>query len=92
MPVKDILGSKPTKQKWDGTSKTGFVLVSQNHPPRECGNCRFYKHDACHNKQVMSDPDIPDRKNRLNEDGSISVNDKECCNFFKKKGNLWLLF
>jgi hypothetical protein len=80
--VEDVLDSST---KWDGTSGTGFVTLEESGLPRQCSRCRFYEDDNCHNPNVMADEEIPDREDRLNEDGTIHVNDTDCCNFFSTR-------
>lgn len=64
-----------------GTKATGFVTAAELPPAdRLCGRCVFMRGGSCHNKNVMADPDVPDRTMRLQPDGSIRVAPDECCN------------
>ena len=73
-----------------GTALSGFVTAEDSPPPRQCSHCIYMKGGACHEPNVMSDPDVPDREGRLREDGSIEVEPEECCDFQtppKRKSN-----
>lgn len=62
----------------DGTKLAGFVSAEENQPPRQCGNCVFYKHDTCHHPVVMNDPDVPGTPGQPKP-----VEDEDCCNYFR---------
>ena len=84
--VKGILGGKKSKTGWDGTEATGFV-TDNGKPPRECHNCRFYKHDLCSNANVMADDTARDEAEkaglgREGPGGTVPVKDGFCCNYF----------
>lgn len=85
--VKGILGSKKGETGWDGTEATGFV-TDNGKPPRECHNCKFYKHDLCSNANVMADDEARDEAEkaglgREGPGGAVPVKDGWCCNHFK---------
>lgn len=72
----------------DGTRVAGFVTAEENKPPRECWNCRNYHHDAqtylgsCDHIMVRIDPELTSHRQ---EDGTVSVGDRSCCDFFRNK-------
>lgn len=73
----------------DGTALTGFVTDEENHPPRDCWNCRNFVRNAdgqgsCNHPLVMIDPEI---QNKKREDGTIIVGDNDCCNNFRNRIN-----
>lgn len=76
--LEDIKEPLEKKIAGDGTKLSGFVSFEENQPPRECGNCIFYKHDLCHHPIVMIDPCV------LGTHGKPKpVEDEDCCNFFQ---------
>jgi hypothetical protein len=69
-----------------GTKATGFVTAAELPPEdRRCDRCKFMVNGSCTNKQVMNDPDIPDREQRLQPNGTIRVAPDECCNLVESK-------
>ena len=62
----------------DGTKLSGYVTVGENEPPRECGNCIFFKKDHCHHPVVIQDEEVPGTPGEPKP-----VNDEDCCNFFR---------
>ena len=72
----------------DGTRVAGFVTEEENHPPRECWNCRYSQRDVqtdllgCGNLLVRIDPELKDRRQN---DGTVAVGDRDCCDFFQNK-------
>lgn len=71
----------------DGTALSGFVTAEDNLPPRECWHCRWSQKGigsvlGCWHPLVQIDPQLQDRKQ---EDGSIAVGDRDCCNEFQNK-------
>jgi hypothetical protein len=65
----------------EGSKLSGFVTSEENQPPRQCGSCVWYKHDACHHPVVMIDPEVPGEDNQPKP-----VQDDWCCNFFQSPG------
>jgi hypothetical protein len=64
-----------------GTKSTGFVTAAELPPDdRKCARCKYMVNGACTNKQVMNDPDVPNREMRLRPNGTITVAPDECCN------------
>lgn len=72
----------------DGTGVAGFVTDEENKPPRECWNCRYSQKDiqtgllGCGNLLVRIDPELKDRRQN---DGTVSVGERDCCDFFRNK-------
>jgi broad specificity phosphatase PhoE len=70
----------------DGTALSGFVTDEENHPPRECWNCRNYVYtplgSECNNSLVKIDPELAVRKV---DNGNIAVGERDCCNNFRNK-------
>ena len=72
----------------DGTGVAGFVTDEENKPPRECWNCRYSIKDiqtgllGCGNLLVRIDPELKDRRQ---SDGTVSVGERDCCDFFRNK-------
>lgn len=63
----------------DGTKKSGFVTETENHPPRECGNCKWFK-NGCTHPEVIADPEVP-----KNADGTGAVDADDCCDYFQNR-------
>ena len=69
----------------DGTSTSGFVTDEENHPPRECWNCRNFVRNVdslggCTHIVVRFDPKLQDRKQA---DNTIAIGDRDCCDNFR---------
>ena len=69
----------------DGTRLSGLVTDEENQPPRECGNCIFYRKDHCHHPVVKYDDEVLGTKGEPKP-----VQDKWCCNFFRSPGRVLL--
>lgn len=73
----------------DGTALSGFVTDEENRPPRECWNCRNFVRDviglgACTHTLVRIDPELKDQRQ---DDLTVAVKDRDCCNNFRNKIN-----
>jgi broad specificity phosphatase PhoE len=68
----------------DGTTLSGYVTPEENKPPRECDDCKWFqdKNDGCKHPLVQIDPELQSLKQN---DGSIKVNPKGCCDNFQSK-------
>lgn len=72
----------------DGTRVAGFVTDEENKPPRECWNCRYASKDTqtgllgCGNLLVRIDPELKDQRQN---DGTVSVGERDCCDMFRNK-------
>ena len=70
----------------DGTALSGFVTDEENKPPRECWNCRNFQRDPqtylgeCTHLLVRIDPELQHRKQ---DNGTIAVGEKDCCDNFR---------
>lgn len=65
----------------DGTAVAGFVTASENKPPRECGNCRWFSgKDSCEHPVMEADPET-----LKHEDGKAAVDSDDCCDYFQNK-------
>lgn len=72
----------------DGTKESGFVTGSQNHPPRECGNCIWMGLGSCGHPKVVADPELEDKRSDVS--GRVTVDEDDCCNHFQSQGNVLL--
>ncbi len=67
---------KPGKiTKAVGTEATGFVRAVDG--PFKCGHCAHMEKSACHQAEVIADPEVQDE---LNADGFLPVESGDCCN------------
>lgn len=64
----------------DGTSLSGFVTEKDNKPPRECGNCKWMKAEACTHPLVMIDPEVKGVSGKPKP-----VDSDDCCDNFQNK-------
>lgn len=71
----------------EGTPTSGFVKANTNRPPRECWHCKWSTNDinrfiGCLHPVVRVDPDLQSQKQT---DGTILVEDRDCCDFYSPK-------
>jgi hypothetical protein len=63
-----------------GTRASGFVEGKLG--PFKCGNCLHFADDSCNHPLLMADKEV-----EKNDHGDAVVDAKDCCNYFRTKGD-----